>query len=405
MALETGVQGGKWFSLIDKVYDSRNLGSAHRKVKENQGSAGVDHVTVEQFTTHLERNLEILASSLKDGSYRPQAIRRVWIPKPGSSEKRPLGIPTVRDRVVQAALRNVLEPIFEREFAAHSYGFRPGRSTKDALRRVSTLLKAGYTYVVDADLRSYYDTIPHQDLLARIEAKISDSRVLDLIRAFLDQEVMAGLEHWTPEEGTPQGAVISPLLSNIYLDPFDHQMADEGYEMVRYADDFVILCRSREEAEQALAEVEEWTARVGLQLHPDKTRIVDASQPGGFDFLGYHFEQGKRWPSKKSLAKYKAKIRRLTRRTNGLSLQEIIRRVNSVNRGWFEYFKHSRKFTFESLDGWVRMRLRSILRRRQGKRGRGRGIDHHLWPNAFFAEHGLFSHFTAYAQAHQSSRR
>jgi RNA-directed DNA polymerase len=405
MALETGVKGGTWFSLIDKVYDPRNLGSAHRKVKENQGSAGVDHVTVEQFTAHLEKNLEVLASSLKDGSYRPQAIRRVWIPKPGSSEKRPLGIPTVRDRVVQAALRNVLEPIFEREFAVHSYGFRPGRSTKDALRRVWALLKAGYTYVVDADLRSYYDTIPRQGLLARIEAKISEGRVLDLIRAFLDQEVMAGLEHWIPEEGTPQGAVISPLLSNIYLDPLDHQMADEGYEMVRYADDFVILCRSREEAEQALAEVAEWTAHAGLQLHPDKTRIVDASQPGGFDFLGYHFEQGKRWPSKKSLAKYKAKIRRLTRRTNGLSLQEIIRRVNSVNRGWFEYFKHSRKFTFKFLDGWVRMRLRSILRRRQGKRGRGRGIDHHLWPNAFFAEHGLFSHFTAYAQAHQSSRR
>ena len=215
MALETGVKGGKWFSLIDKVYDPRNLGSAHRKVKENQGSAGVDHVTVEQFSTHLDKNLEILASSLKDGSYRPQAIRRVWIPKPGSSEKRPLGIPTVRDRVVQAALRNILEPIFEREFAAHSYGFRPRRSTKDALRRVSALLKAGYTFVVDADLRSYYDTIPHQRLLARIEAKISDGRVLDLIRAFLDQEVMAGLEHWTPEEGTPQGAVMTPPTQKI----------------------------------------------------------------------------------------------------------------------------------------------------------------------------------------------
>ena len=300
MALETGVQGGKWFSLIDKVYDPRNLGSAHRKVKENQGSAGVDHVTVEQFSAHLDRNLESLTASLKGGSYRPQAIRRVWIPKPGSSEKRPLGIPTVRDRVVQAALRNVLEPIFECEFAAHSYGFRPGKSTKDALRRVSALLKAGYTHVVDADLRSYYDTIPHQGLLARIEAKISDGRVLDLIRAFLDQEVMAGLERWTPEEGNSARTVISPLLSNIYLDPLDHQMADEGYEMVRYADDFVILCRSREEAEQALAEVEEWTARVGLQLHPDKTRIVDASQPGGFDFLGYHFERGRRRPRRRA---------------------------------------------------------------------------------------------------------
>lgn len=404
-ALEAGVKGGSWFSLIDKVYDLRNLDSAYQKVKQKKGSAGVDHVTISQFTYHLEENLETLSASLKNGHYRPQAIRRVWIPKPGSSEKRPLGIPTVRDRVVQGALRHVLEPIFERDFAAHSYGFRPGRSTKDALRRVSALLEAGYTHVVDADLRSYYDTIPHQGLLARIEAKVSDGRVLDLIRGFLDQEVMAGMEHWTPEEGTPQGAVISPLLSNIYLDPLDHRMAEQGYEMVRYADDFVVLCRSREEAERALAEVEKWTAAASLQLHPDKTRIVDAAEPGGFDFLGYHFERGYRWPSKKSLKKHKATIRSHTRRANGLSLQEIIRRLNSARRGWFEYFKHSHRTTFEPLDGWVRMRLRSILRHRQGKRGRGRGLDHHRWPNALFAEHGLFSYTTAYAQARQSSPR
>ncbi len=404
-ALEAGVQGGQWFSLIDKVYDSRNLDSSYQRVRRNQGSAGVDHVTVAQFSAHLGKNLENLAASLKDGSYRPQAIRRVWIPKPGSSEERPLGIPTVQDRVVQGALRNVLEPIFEREFAAQSYGFRPGRSTKAALRRVSELLEAGYTHVVDADLRSYYDTIPRQGLMARIEAKVSDGRVLDLVRAFLDQEVMVGLEHWTPEEGTPQGAVISPLLSNIYLDPLDHQMAEQGYEMVRYADDFVILCRSREEAERALAEVEEWTAAAGLQLHPDKTRIVDATQPGGFDFLGYHFERGYRWPSKKSLKKHKDTIRSHTKRTHGISLREIIRRVNAVRRGWFEYFKHSHGTTFKPLDQWVRMRLRSILRHRQGRRGRGRGQDHHRWPNAFFAEHGLFSYVTAYAQARQSSSR
>lgn len=404
-ALEVGVKGGQWFSLIDKVYDRRNLESAYQKVKRNQGSAGVDHVTIAQFTGHLEANLESLARSLKEGSYRPQAIRRVWIPKPGSSEKRPLGIPTVQDRVVQGALRNVLEPIFERDFAAHSYGFRPGRGAKDALRRVSKLLKAGYTYVVDADLRSYYDTIPRQGLLARIAAKVSDGRVLDLVSAFLDQEVMSGLGRWTPEEGTPQGAVISPLLSNIYLDPLDHRMAEEGYEMVRYADDFVILCRSREEAEGALTKVESWTAAAGLQLHPEKTRIVDATQPGGFDFLGYHFERGYRWPSAKSLKKHKATIRHHTQRTNGHSLREILRGVNAVCRGWFEYFKHSHWTTFKPLDQWIRMRLRSILRRRQGRRGRGRGLDHHHWPNAFFAEHGLFSYVTAHTQVRQSSRR
>jgi len=307
--------------------------------------------------------------------------------------------------VVQGALRQVLEPIFERDFAAHSYGFRPGRSTKDALRRVSGLLEAGYTHVVDADLRSYYDTIPRQGLLARIEAKVSDGRVLDLIGAFLEQKVLDGLEHWSPEKGTPQGAVLSPLLSNIYLDPFDHQMAEQGYEMVRYADDFVLLCRSQEEAERALEEVKAWTAAAGLELHPQKTRIVDATQPGGFDFLGYHFERGRRWPSKKSLKKHKDAIRIHTQRANGHSLREIIARINPVRRGWFEYFKHSYRTTFKPLDQWVRMRLRSILRRRQGKRGRGRGQDHHRWPNAYFAELGLFSYCTAYAQVRQSSRR
>jgi len=404
-ALENGVKGGKWFSLIDKVYEPGNLRAAYEQVRRNRGSAGVDHETIEQFGRHLEENLEELRGRLRDGSYRPQAIRRVWIPKPGSAEKRPLGIPTVRDRVVQGALRHVMEPIFERDFAAQSYGFRPQRSNKDALRRVEELLKAGYTEVVDADLRSYYDTIPRPGLMERVKAKVTDGRVLDLVSTFLSQEVMEGLASWTPEEGTPQGAVISPLLSNLYLDPLDHLMAGLGYEMVRYADDFVVLCRNRDEALQALAELQRWTASAGLQLHPDKTRIVDATQPGGFDFLGYHFERGRRWPSKKSLKKHKDAIRQQTRRTSGQSLLAIVKSVNQVRRGWFDYFKHSHRTTFLPLDKWVRMRLRSILRRRQGKRGRGRGKDHHRWPNAYFAELGLFSYVTAYAQVRQSSPR
>jgi len=199
--------------------------------------------------------------------------------------------------------------------------------------------------------------------------------------------------------------VISPLLSNLYLDPLDHLMAGLGYEMVRYADDLVVLCRNRDEALQALAELERWTASAGLQLHPDKTRIVDATQPGGFDFLGYHFERDLRWPSKKSLKKHKDAIRQQTRRTSGQSLLAILKSVNQVRRGWFDYFKHSHRTTFLPLDKWVRMRLRSILRRRQGKRGRGRGKDHHRWPNAYFAELGLFSYVTTYAQVRQSSPR
>jgi len=404
-ALEQGVKGSKWYSLIDKVSVLPTLRQAFARVKANHGAAGVDHVTVAEFEHHLETNLEKLARELGEGSYRPQAIRRRWIRKLGSQEKRPLGIPTVRDRVVQTALRAVLEPIFERDFAAQSYGFRPNRGCKDALRRVDTLLQTGYNWVVDADLKSYFDTIPHSALRGRVQEKVTDGRVLELLAAFLTQKVMETAAAWTPEEGTPQGAVVSPLLSNIYLDPLDQQMAKQGYEMIRYADDFVILCRSEAEAQAALAEVQAWTTWAGLTLHPTKTRIVDARPSGGFDFLGYHFAAGKRWPRAKSLGKLRDTIRGKTRRTHGQSLSVIIPNVNRTLRGWFEYFQHSRRFAFEVLDSWVRMRLRSLLRYRERRRGRGRGTDHHRWPNAFFAEQGLFSLVAAPDLVCQSSRR
>lgn len=403
-ALEKGVKGGKWFSLIDKVYTLANLRRAFEKVKAKRGKAGVDHQTIEMFEQRLEENLEKLHQTLKEGSYQPQAVWRKWIPKPGSKEKRPLGIPTVRDRVVQAALLNVLEPIFEKDFADQSYGFRPNRGCKDALRRVDQLLKAGYTEVVDADLKSYFDTIPHEPMIERMEEKVSDGRVITLLKAYLKQKVMEAAKDWTPEGGTPQGAVISPLLSNIYLDPLDQKMEAAGREMVRYADDFVILCRSRQEAEEALAEVESWTTEVGLKLHPEKTRIVDARRTG-FDFLGYHFERGMKWPRKKSLKKLRDTIRAKTKRKNGHSLQEIIADVNRTTVGWFEYFKHSHRTTFPNLDKWMRMRLRSILRKRQKRQGRGRGRDHQRWPNAFFTAQGLFSFHDAHAHACQPSMR
>jgi RNA-directed DNA polymerase len=356
------------------------------------------------FADHLGDNLRHLSEGLRSGDYRPQQIRRHSIPKPGSQELRPLGIPTVGDRVVQTALLMALEPIFERDFAEHSYGFRPGRGCKDALRRVDQLLKAGYTSIVDADLKSYFDTIPHDRLLALVGQKVSDGRVLSLIESFLKQGVLDGLHEWTPEEGSPQGGCISPLLSNIYLDPLDHLMAERGFEMVRYADDFVILCRSPEEAARALAVVQRWTAEAGLTLHPDKTKIVDATE-AGFDFLGYRFERGRRSPRPKSLDKFKDAIRAKTKRTSGESLKEIIARLTPTLRGWFEYFKHSHPTTFPCLDSWIRMRLRSILRKRIGLKGRGRGSDHHRWPNAFFAGQGLYSLKTAHALARQSSLR
>ena len=375
----------------------------------NGGAPGVDHVTIEQFKGDEQRHLGRLEEALREGTYRPQAIRRTYIPKPGSREERPLGRPTVRDRTVQAALRHVIEPIFEQQFAEHSYGFRPGRGCKDALREVDRLLKAGYEQVVEADWKSYFDTIPWAKLMEKVEEQISDGRVLGLIRGFLAQGVMEEGRLSEAVEGTPQGGVISPLLANIYLNELDHQMARKGFQMVRYADDLVILCRRQEEAREALEGLRAWAQEAGLSLHPQKTCCVDMSQSGaGFDFLGYHFartRRGKldRWPRKKSIRKYKDSIRAATRRANGHSLAQIIQRVNRINRGWYEYFKHSNRWTFQPLDSWVRQRLRSILRHRRHRKGRARGRDHQRWTNAYFAEQGLFSMYQAQAAALQST--
>jgi RNA-directed DNA polymerase len=401
-ALENGVKGGMWFSLMDKVYSPKNLRAAWIRVQLNAGAAGIDKQTIDLFAKNEEWELKQLHEQLREGSYRPQAVRRAWINKPGSTEKRPLGIPAVRDRVVQTALRHALEPIWEAEFAETSYGFRPGRGCRDALRRVDELLKQGYTWVVDADLKKYFDTIPHDRLMEAVRQRIADGRILDLIESYLRAGVMDGDEMQVSELGSPQGAVISPLLSNLYLNDLDHEAARQGFAMVRYADDFVILCRSREEAERALSWVRGRVEEKGLTLHPEKTRLVDATQKGGFDFLGYHFERGMRWPRKKSLDKLKERIRDGTPRTSGTSLTVIIAKLNDVLRGWFGYFKHSHKTTFGPIDSWVRMRLRSILRKRAGRKGRGRGADHHRWPNAFFAERGLFGLVEAHALASQS---
>ena len=390
MTLEQGVRGGRWYALMDKVWAPRTLSAAFARVKANDGAPGVDHVTVSMFAARQAEWLARLSDDLRTARYRPQPIRRVWIPKPGRPDRRPLGIPTVRDRIVQAALRLVLEPIFEREFAAQSYGFRPNRGCHDALARVETLLHAGHHHVVDADLKGYFDSIPHERLLARVRTKVTDGRVLALLEGFLQQEVLEELTSWTPDTGTPQGAVISPLLANLYLDPLDHVLAASGHEMVRYADDFVVLCRTTAEAANALAQVTRWTQEAGLILHPEKTRVVDVTQPGGFDFLGYHFERGYHWPRAKSVAHLRDALRTKTPRTSGQSLAVIIADVNRTLRGWYGYFRYSHG-SLVPLDKWVRMRLRSILRRPSRRRGRARGRDHQRWPNALLAAQGLFS--------------
>jgi RNA-directed DNA polymerase len=398
---QNSVRGGKWHSLIDKVYKTENLLSAYRKVAANKGSPGVDNVTIEDFTADLTRHIHKLETHLREDKYQVQMIRRVNIPKPGTNETRPLGIPTVRDRVVQGALRHVLEPILERQFADHSYGFRPNRGCKDALRRVDLLVRQGYRYTVDVDLKSYFDTIPHDRLLGELRKYVADNRVLDLVEKFLKAEILDGKEHWEPESGAPQGAVLSPMLSNLYLNDLDHLMASTGYEMTRYADDLVIQCKTLSEAESALDMVRAWTSERGLTLHPTKTKIVDV-EVDGFEFLGYRFIGHRRFPRRKSMMKFKDTIRHKTRRTNGRSLQSIIVDVNASARGWYEYFKHSWKTVFPGLDGYIRGRLRSILRKRAGRSGRGRGLDHHRYPNALFADHGLLSLAALHARESQS---
>jgi len=424
-ALDEGVKGHVWFRLFDKVFSAMslskrqlaaagaavrsNLRAAYAKVARNDGAPGVDHITAEEFGSQLDANLKKLSEDLRTGTYRPQLIRRTEIPKPGTKEKRPLGIPTVRDRVVQAAVVHVIEPIFEREFAPRSYGFRPGLGCKDGLRRVNELLQNGYVYVVDADLKSYFDSIPHQPLLARLRERIADGRVLTLIEQFLHAGILTDVGIIDPEAGAPQGAVLSPLLSNIYLNPLDHLLMAQGFAMVRYADDFVILCRSGEEADRALAVVQAWTASAGLTLHPTKTRVVDAREDG-FDFLGYHFKpvsDGRilHFPRKKSLEKLKDAVRAKTHRNNGHSLFVIIQDLNTTLRGWFHYFQHSHRTTFSEIDSWIQMRLRSVLRKRTGRRGRGRGSDHQKWKNEYFTKRGLFNLKASHKLAAQSCHR
>ncbi|MEX1116383.1 MAG: group II intron reverse transcriptase/maturase [Akkermansiaceae bacterium] len=404
VALERGLKGNKWFSLIDKVWSERTLELAWEKVKSNAGACGVDGITIDRFAKDSQSRLLAVNEQLKRGIYQPKPVKRVWIEKPGSAEKRPLGIPTVTDRVVQAAVRMVIEPIFENRFAAHSYGFRPGRGCKDALRRVEELLRAGNTHVVDVDIKGYFDAIPHDRLMALVREHLVDGRVLGLIKGFLKQGVIEET-NWQEtkrepleeaREGTPQGGVISPLLANIYLDPLDWLMAGCGFEMVRYADDMVVLCRSHEEAAAGLEKIREWMAQAGLTLHPDKTRTVDMGLADShFDFLGYRFKRSRRGRlirlvRPKSLRKLRESIKPRTRRNNGRSMEATVADINRTLKGWYGYFKHVHPSELGEIDQWLRMRLRSILRKRRGGRGRGRGQDHHRWPNRYFTGLGLF---------------
>ena len=318
------------------------------------------------------------------------------IGKPGSKEKRPLGIPTVCDRVVQTAAKMVMEAIFEREFAPQSYGFRPGQGCKDALRRVAELLESGYWHIVDIDIKGFFDTIPHDLLMKLVEEKIADGRLLGLVEGFLQAGVMEEMKRWEPEEGTPQGGVISPLLANIYLNPLDWLMVSQGIQMVRYADDMVALCCDEGSARKALEEISQWMSEAKLTLHPEKTRVVDMTVGGNhFDFLGYRLWRSRKGGIKqfvrpKSEKKLKERLKPLTKRNNWRSLEAIVKIINPSLKGWYGYFKHASAASLRTMDGWVRGRLRGILRKRRNGDGKGRGRDHHRWPNRYFDTIGVY---------------
>lgn len=391
IALENGVKGGKWFSLIDKVHRANVLMNAWNKVRANKGAAGVDKISIQSFEANRHKYLSELELELKEGIYQPKAVRRTYIPKE-KGKVRPLGIPTIKDRIAQQAVKAAIEPIFEKEFLDNSYGFRPKRGAKAAIAEVSKLLEEGYIWVVDADLQSYFDTISHDILLSKVSSLISDGRILKLIAQWLEQPIMEECKEWIPTEGTPQGGVISPLLANIYLHDLDKTLAVAKYKMIRYADDFVILTKSKEEAEEALRIVQKWTTEHKLTLHPEKTKLGNSMEKGqGFDFLGYRFEAGTRWVRRKSIQRFRDRIREKTSRLCGKALEFVIKDVNRTIRGWYNYFKDVNKYSLGTFDGFVRRRLRAILARQNKKRGFGRGLNHVNYPNKFFADKGLIN--------------
>lgn len=376
----------KWYSLYDKVFAPGNLEQAWERVRSNRGAGGVDRQTIASFDRNKEQHLAELHRLLKEKRYTPDPLRRVWIPK-ANGEQRPLGIPTIRDRVVQQALLNILEPIFEPLFHNNSYGFRPRRSAHDAIRHVCRALKEGKTWVVDIDLRKYFDTVNHEMLLDTVNEEISDGSVLRLIRMFLESGVLEDKVLEATEQGTPQGGVISPLLANIYLNKVDWIMAGKGYEMMRYADDMVVLCRDQQEAEEALTELRRIVeGRMHLQLHPTKTRIICHSEET-FEFVGFMIHRRYLWPRPKTLDKFTEHVRLLTRRQQPRNVKDVIDQLNPALRGFGNYYRMANvKGLYGRLDEWVRMRLRCFIEKKKAVKHQNYRIS-----TALLCSYGLVS--------------
>ncbi|MHB9144170.1 MAG: group II intron reverse transcriptase/maturase [Symbiobacteriia bacterium] len=387
----------KYHSLYDKVYAMGNLSEAWERVRKNKGAGGVDGESIQLFQRDWERNLAELQRRLLEKRYVPPPVRRHYIPKP-DGRMRPLGIPTVRDRIVQQAVKNILEPIFEPQFKDCSYGFRPGRSAHQAAAKLRAYAAEGYRWVVDADIQGFFDNLDHGLLLQFLRERVVDGSVLKLISAWLTAGVMEEGNVRTVVAGTPQGGVISPLLANIYLDQFDRIMEERGYRLIRYADDFVVMCKlerkAERKAERALEVSKEiLEGRLKLTLHPEKTRIVHIRD--GFDFLGFRFRGRYQGPRAKTLSSFKERVRQITRRQQGKNLQQVVKVLNPVIRGWGGYQRRGNvKSLYGRLDEWIRMRLRAFKEKKKA------AYQNRRIPNRWLAKQGLISLTSLLPEAH-----
>lgn len=374
----------KYYSIIDKVYRYTNLHDAWLAVKANRGSAGIDGETIQLFEIELGQNLREIQRFLMENRYHPEPVLRHYIRK-DNGKKRPLGIPIVKDRIVQQAVRQMIEPLFDRDFYEHSYGFRKGHSQHQALDVVRRAKRSGYEYVVDLDIQSYFDTIPHEQLMGKVNEKIADGNVLNLIEGWLKAGVMEDGQFYDTLLGTQQGGVISPLLANIYLDEFDWYMKKNGYPVVRFADDAIIFCKTKREAQKAYRCAQEiLEGKLQLTMHTEKTKVVSFDE--GFRFLGFDFWKDYMILPEERTKKFKDKIRQLSRRQQGRSLVEMIRKLNEVIRGFGHYFQVGNvKSKFQRLDEWIRMRVRAYMRKKRSMESNWR------IPNKVLAQAGLVS--------------